>query len=388
MCVILYLPKGKLIAFEAFKNAALNNPHGWGIITRDDGKFDVRREYNPKGNDPDEIYGHILDNNDHERFVHVRYNTVGHSSKENAHPFEVLNNNARQINFMHNGTLHQHKPPVGSTLSDTRHYAETFLSPLLYHFQGEHGLGDYTDPFFPRILGPVFDYNNRAVIVANDLPPLFLGTWTTYKDKVSEEMLKVSNTDYFDAVRESRANNTEARRSSSVTYFPSSSTPTVEKREEGSPETPVGGTQKTTTHGNGKSDNAKTEVTKLQDVSFRQQVQGRLFKTSELDGLWEFAAEDDFANIENEDISYLTYLTQLEVEPWVTASPTRASNLLLALFERFHVLYNEYDAVDELRVEAQKKHENATKIIASMRKEITFLTEELAKCKSEEVANG
>jgi len=205
MCVIITLPRHALLSYDKLKNATLNNPHGFGIVAIDGGKLEVYHRLNEKGNDPEEVQKALERFKDAQfRHLHLRYRTKGLANRENCHPFTVFKDDTRRIEFMHNGTLTKFQNPINSVedKSDTKQYAENFLAPFLSRWTGDLGRGDIEDPMLLKILSEHFGYTCRGLLVSNDQKPLYLGTWTKYKD--NEKEFIVSNDDYFDKVTEYR----------------------------------------------------------------------------------------------------------------------------------------------------------------------------------------
>src|SRR5690606_28430826 len=118
------------------------------------------------GNDPEEIYDLLKDNEDLERFLHLRWMTEGDITEENCQPFCAYSSNKREVYFMHNGTLYDYRPKtsrvsyingvktedIGETASDSKKFNDEFLAPFLLRFKGEHGPADATDPFAKMII--------------------------------------------------------------------------------------------------------------------------------------------------------------------------------------------------------------------------------------------
>lgn len=221
MCVICHFEPGFVPSFGLIQMAAWNNPHGYGLILKENKKLHVIKKCPVDGNDPEEIYKLLEEHKDVERFLHLRWKTEGDIDLDNTQPFTVFNGK-RQIEFCHNGTLNDWAPnrpgyysvnkPKEETVpdelknaSDSRRFCELKLRPLLMSITGPKGTGDYTTEIAREILGKYWSGgHNRGLIIANDLPPLYLGDWTQVKDKIEfggetiEYTFKASNDTYFE----------------------------------------------------------------------------------------------------------------------------------------------------------------------------------------------
>jgi hypothetical protein len=132
MCLILVRDPKVELDFEDIKHAVINNPDGWGYVIPDRGKLEVRRFFDPKGTDPEEVAHVLEDAIDHKVFLHLRFCTAGERSKENVHPFPALQQrkHGMQVWVMHNGTVSEYKN-TKTNLSDTYHFTEQLITPLL-----------------------------------------------------------------------------------------------------------------------------------------------------------------------------------------------------------------------------------------------------------------
>lgn len=208
MCNIAWLKAGMRFKKDKFWNMVYNNPHGFGIILKDNGRLQVIREYHAE-NDPQKIWDLLEDNIDIERILHCRWQTDGDFTLDNVHPFPVISTSKREVWFAHNGVLHEYRGPTTelakaedplSGASDSRRFVEFFLGPLMAKFKGENGVGDIHDPLFKSIVQKHWtSTGNRGILVSNNQDPLFLGGWeeTTGENDVK---IKVANTTYFDRV--------------------------------------------------------------------------------------------------------------------------------------------------------------------------------------------
>ncbi len=380
MCVILQLPKDITPSFEKVKNAVLNNPDGYGILMVDRGKLEVRKEVPVKGNDPDEIYQYIVDTIGVDRYLHVRKNTVGKTIVENAHPFNVFKlDSGREVWFMHNGTLSKWRP--SSTMSedsDTKNYAENFLHPLLYRFVGDnHGLGDYTDPFFKTLIADHFDYSNRGLLIANDLPILELGQWKEIKE--NGITYRASNDDYFNSVMTHRMS--EAQRSSWNAPRFQDSKPDGIHPLTGNPErvTNANAPQQKATPASKEEREASQVLVPLKDIDLEKR-NGRRLRSEEVNSLMAVGISE-IEELDNEQLSYFVYLTKKEINSWVASNIEAASLFLELMFTKYAEMCEEYEALDTQRMTIVNKHERATTVIAEQVQKINNLEAEIAELK-------
>lgn len=204
MCVIIGMAKDQVVPFAKLKNATLNNPHGFGIVTVTGDKMSVFKKFDEKGNDPELVAKELDKRADADmRYIHLRYRTRGLSNKENTHPFTVFNRDGHRIEFMHNGGLQKHTRTDETEKSDSRQFAENFLTPMLAKFHGENGPADTEDVHLEEFLETFFSFSNRGLLISNKFEPMFLGKWET-TDDVDGNKLIVSNTDYFGLAQNSR----------------------------------------------------------------------------------------------------------------------------------------------------------------------------------------
>lgn len=349
MCVICHFKPTFNVSFEKLSNAVLNNPHGWGLITIDRGKVEVRKGCPENGNDPEELYKIIQDGRDVERFLHVRFNTVGKTSLENCHPFELIGKEKGKpkVYFMHNGTIYKYRPGAGSDHSDSYNYANTFIGPLIRHFKGERFDHDYHDPFFQTLLGDTFDSTNRGLLVSDKFEPLYLGKWELIKDGDDENTFMASNNQYFDKVIISRMpKDTEDKK----VYLPP---PPVDKQDE--------------------AGNKKKELTELKNIELRATEQRKL-TVKDFEKLISWGAKDDnLEDLTDEDISYMAFILPNEFSDFAKENPIAVGYFLKFLTTRFCELYDEFGRLDDERIKIVNKHEAATQLIASLKFEINEL---------------
>ena len=202
MCVIIHLLPNQTISEEKLYNAACNNWHSWGIISKNSGtgELSVLRKIPDDGvyNDLPEIKKFLEDNIEHERFIHFRYSTRGSTTLDNCHPFEVFNDGHRQVFMMHNGTFNTYGQ-FNQGKSDTLEVVEKVVVPPLAYLDG-----DYTEKIFQDFIWKEFwkekGGGSRVIFISNDLPILKTGQWETYVNDDRDPVFYASNSDYFEKV--------------------------------------------------------------------------------------------------------------------------------------------------------------------------------------------
>jgi hypothetical protein len=190
MCLILAREPKVELPYENVKHAVLNNPDGWGYIIPDRGKLEIRRHFNPKGTDPDDVYGVLEDNPDSHVFLHLRFCTAGSKNKDNVHPFPALTQrkDGMQVWLMHNGTVNEFKPAAKDHFSDTYHFTDKVVTPLLRRvvgFTGKKAL--LQDPFVNQVIEKFANNWSKFLLVDN------YGNFTTVGEGVQKEGYWLSN---------------------------------------------------------------------------------------------------------------------------------------------------------------------------------------------------
>lgn len=202
MCIIIEQKLNYTLPWEMLETACFNNPHGYGLVIKDPriNKLQVIRKLTT---DAKEIYDLLKDNEDCLRYLHLRWRTEGDINEENLHPFCVFHSDARQIYFMHNGTLpFEFKPTVNEKISDSKKFNDNWLTPFLTRLHGPSGKGDYHDEFFLSQLKKIWTGDhNRGLLISNDLQPLYINKvkWETIKDGKGDDFF-ASNDTYFKSV--------------------------------------------------------------------------------------------------------------------------------------------------------------------------------------------
>lgn len=123
MCLIIHRPAGSApIPEEFLVNGLLNNPDGWGIVETHRRKIRTTKGIDPLGFW--DAYQAIPESR--AACIHFRFGTHGPNNVENCHPFPVAGG---QYQLVHNGIINV--PIVDKLRSDTYHFAENVLTPIL-----------------------------------------------------------------------------------------------------------------------------------------------------------------------------------------------------------------------------------------------------------------
>lgn len=389
MCVIIGLTKNQVINEAKLKNAVLNNPHGFGLVTTNAGKLEVYHKFDERGNNPEVVARELEKRKDAEmRYLHVRYCTRGDKSRENTQPFTVFKSKDRRIEFMHNGSLsNKHTvTPTGITKdfpSDTRLFAQQYLSPMLYHYSGDNGFGDIEDVFLEKMFDDFFSYTNRGLLIANDLDPMFLGKWETL-DLDDKSKAIVSNTDYFSGTQTNRMtefykpkmtdmrqiidhHNKKEEESSDTIPLGTAGASTVKTGPAPTSESTVSqstihittkdggstGMQNNGASGTSRSSYKERKITPLKEVDLKKH--GRFLLPSDIDGLMDVTTGE----LDDELISYIAMLSLVEFRNYVDVNPDGASRLLEHIFLKSSFLIDENEDLAD-------KHDRATSRIAHL----------------------
>jgi hypothetical protein len=159
MCLIVAKPKGTKNALtkEKFVRAATNNPHGIGIVYKDENGLQVKKFIDTKDK-LDEIYK-IIENAD-AYLIHFRYATHGNKDLNNVHPFKVTDN----LYVAHNGVLSKY-PELNKEWSDTRNFVEGVIKPYVE----KHGEESIKSPDFIKWLEDEIGSGNKMAFVDGDM---------------------------------------------------------------------------------------------------------------------------------------------------------------------------------------------------------------------------
>lgn len=120
MCIAIYKPAGKTIAWDALERAFDNNPDGAGFaVRRDNGLYIIKGLMTFE-----QFKTRFAKHHTYECILHFRWASQGAITKTNTHPFTLPDGSA----IVHNG----HFAGYGNeTISDTRDFLASVLAPLL-----------------------------------------------------------------------------------------------------------------------------------------------------------------------------------------------------------------------------------------------------------------
>lgn len=357
MCNIIVLQPGQMPVYSEFETMCWNNWHAFGLVTIVDGKLDIVKEnFVDKEIDPKTIWNLLQKDRQFKRILHVRHITAGANTMENTHPFEVYYDDKRHVVFMHNGTLHQYKPkkqaeygtfevddPDGP--SDTKNFADRIIIPALSAMNFGNGFGDVQGEFLKKVLKEFWAIDNRGILISNNQEPLLLGEWKKRKDADGGEFL-TANDSYFDKVtRGPEFTRREARR----------------KAEE----------EKAAKKSNNKAatSSGTKEVAKLSDYPSLHKSVREPFRPSE--SFKELL--NDWDVFDRDGMAALAAMTHAEIKEFLSFGDDSVWFFDI-MIQDYAKMFEEYEA-------EVMKHENATRIIASLK-------EELKRLKSSEKTDG
>lgn len=168
MCLILAKEANAIVDQDKIKTAVLNNPDGWGYVIPMEGVGPVSGKFfDPDGTNPDDVLKFLEDAVSEKVYLHLRYTTIGETSFDNCHPFDVLKKDVdgQSMYLMHNGTLHNFKPDSGATLSDTAVFTNEIVVPLAQRFAAFDDAPVLEDPLFTEIIDKYINGASKVVLI-------------------------------------------------------------------------------------------------------------------------------------------------------------------------------------------------------------------------------
>lgn len=130
MCLIVTVPRSVTFPQDDLLSAYYTNPHGVGVMWVENNRVRVKK--NPQPQTFDDILATLTDVGDRQHVIHLRFATSGTKTRDNTHPFCVLNKetHGRDLYMVHNGVLSFVDRPKKS-LSDTAYFVSDYLRPML-----------------------------------------------------------------------------------------------------------------------------------------------------------------------------------------------------------------------------------------------------------------
>lgn len=321
MCCIAVLKAGTSIPYEKVENCVYNNPHAFGLILKADNKLQVIKKCPQGGNDPKEIFKLLEKHKDVERYLHLRWRTEGPIDLDNTHPFTSYYTDARQVYFMHNGTLMDFRPKSTTvyeggkstvtnhepTMSDSRKFNEEILSPLLEVTVGKNGTGDITNPMFQKVIEKFWGHSSRGLLVCNDLDLTFINFSGWKELDFGGGKFWSSNNDYWDKLTRG---------------------PVFDKQEEERKKKEEAARQANFQGSNNRS--GGRTITDLKDIDLKP----KQILTEDLSRIFE-----DFNIWKEEGLASLCNLTEMELSTLVARDPDSATGLLVHITSNYDELY-------------------------------------------------
>lgn len=204
MCVIIIKNPNVTIPKDKIASACIVNPDGFGISIIKDGELLSFRNYDSKGNDPEEIYRLMMEYHSLPQFILFRFTTKGAKVLENCHPFRLIETEGYALDLMHNGTLYDFGPKAKDDRSDTRIFAEEFATPLAEAFFARNGNTMQSDPVYQQIMekysgnGFLVTYDNLGnYYVAGGKGEQYQGWWASNAYSFNRAHREPAKTTYY-----------------------------------------------------------------------------------------------------------------------------------------------------------------------------------------------
>ncbi len=175
MCLVMTHNHDTILEKEWIHDFYDHNPDGIGVMFAEDGKLQIIKSL-PKNEDEAWLfYESTIRGRD--CVVHWRMATHGNIDLTQVHPYVIAGPDVMpKLAFMHNGVLHCGNA-TDKTKSDTWHYNESYLKPLLDPDSG--GSIDLAfRPAFTAMLGDAISDNNRFVFMDDQGRVEIVNMWT------------------------------------------------------------------------------------------------------------------------------------------------------------------------------------------------------------------
>lgn len=322
MCSIFILPAGVNIPEEKLFRAVANNPHGFGIIVRDTvmNRVQVFREIEEE-TDYLKVKKILDDNIDLDRYVHLRWATVGEKNLDNVHPFTSYWTEGRQVYMMHNGTLQDFNTATNTYVngasvpnefkgwSDSRRFNHEIIMPLMLQVDAGDGKGDIKNPFTLKTISKFWNsYNSKGILISSDQGHELINPsgwrWVDFEQEDGTVVrVRSANDDYYDTI--TRGPEYERRRAASEKER------LEREAAERASRTPSGDSET----------NVSKQVTIRSDTFAK-----RHGVIDQIDGIGHFVIKDD-----PESLALLAYLTHYEVEDLVQKRPDEMASIFISV---------------------------------------------------------
>lgn len=233
MCNIMILKPGQMPSKKHLKNAVANNWHSYGLVTKVDGKLDIRRKVaeglaeDGEENmiDWEEVYNLLLDDIMYERYLHLRYVTAGANNAQNCQPVDIFYDGESHVVFMHNGTFESYKSRVYDSQkgkwvedlegpSDTVNFANRVIIPYTSSTNFGTGKADINHDLYKRLIRAFWPNDSRGLLIHSKQEAVTFGVWKKLPNDTStgDGEILTSNDTYFDDVVRGPVLNREIRR--------------------------------------------------------------------------------------------------------------------------------------------------------------------------------
>jgi len=167
MCLIIHKPANKQLDPGLIKDTYTGNSDGFGLMFAEGGTVAVHKILPKNWTDCLDLYKQF---EDRELAVHFRLRTHGNIDQSQAHPYEVFNrNNGDPVDLylMHNGILSE-PPEFFKEKSDTWHFIEYILRPMLDHFWRRYGTDPLDDFYVKEALESLAGSHNKLLLMDHE----------------------------------------------------------------------------------------------------------------------------------------------------------------------------------------------------------------------------
>jgi len=184
MCLAIVKPKGVSISEEHLHNGWLNNDHGAGFVCiTNEGDFFVHKSLTYEGF-IDVYRNAVKDYGDTSDFlIHFRIASKGNVTLDNCHPFIVDEDRV----IIHNGTMYNIDIDKKDTRSDTKVFAEDWLSQLPADWEDNEIINLMIEDFIGASKIALLHRTKGVIIYNKDKGVVVDGNWysnNTYKKYV------------------------------------------------------------------------------------------------------------------------------------------------------------------------------------------------------------